>query len=174
MRIGLLCLASVHTVACKQARSEKPSAASELDYEKLIHLDAEELAEGGIDAAYEILRPKLAQYVPTPAEVEESANDDQPAYSVRCGGKEFRIYGPGLGDSESDAWGRATFAFFTLVNDQLHGSNVRLYAIGAGNDLSGMFLTAAEAHAAQSQLPNESDWPYLPTNAPPWFGMPHD
>jgi hypothetical protein len=44
-----------------------------LDYEKLIPLDAEALAEGGIREAYASILPHLIQYVAEPAEVQEIA-----------------------------------------------------------------------------------------------------
>jgi hypothetical protein len=43
-----------------------------LDYDQLILLDAEDLAEAGILKAYESLLPELRKYVPRPAEVERS------------------------------------------------------------------------------------------------------
>jgi len=141
-----------------------------LDYDRLIHLDAEDLAETGIAEAYQALQPELRKYVPDPAKVEESTDDDAPRYSVACRGREFLIYGPG---DEEESWGRATFAFFTLVNDQLAHSEYRLYAINGGNDLGGMFLTKAQAQAAREGLPNKGDWPYLPDNLPPYYGQPH-
>jgi hypothetical protein len=67
-----------------------------LDYEKWIHLDAENLAEKGIADAYEALLPVLRRYVQEPALLEELIDDDAPQYSVRCRGREFAIYGPGL------------------------------------------------------------------------------
>ncbi len=141
-----------------------------LDYDRLIQLDAEDLAETGIAEAYEQLQPELRKYVPEPAKVEEITDNDAPRYSVKCRGREFLIYAPG---DEDESWGRATFAFFTLVNDQLARSEFRLYAISSGNDLGGMFLTPAQALAAREGLPNKSDWPYLPDNVPPSYGEPH-
>ena len=144
-----------------------------LDYDRWIHLDAEDLAETGIREAYERLLPELRKYVPQPATVEEVIENDTPRYSVRCGGKGYAIYGPGLDEAGDNSWGRATFAFFRIVNGQLAGSEYRLYAINGGNDLGGMFLTPAQARAAQDSLPNPRDWPYLPTDEPPWHGQYH-
>jgi len=141
-----------------------------LDYDRLIQLDAEDLAETGIAEAYQALLPELRKYVPEPAKLEELTDNDAPRYAVKCRGREFLIYGP---DDEDESWGRATFAFFTLVNDQLAHSEYRLYAISGGNDLGGMFLTPAQALAAREGLPNKGDWPYLPDNVPPYYGEPH-
>jgi hypothetical protein len=144
-----------------------------LDYERLIYLDAEDLAETGIGEAYERLLPELREYVPHPAPMEELIDNDSSRYSVRCGGKEYAIYGPELSEEHGGSWGRATTAFFGLVNEQLAGSACRLYAINGGNDLGGMLLTPAQALDARAALPNPTDWPYLPTDEPPWYGQHH-
>jgi hypothetical protein len=47
-----------------------------LDYEQLILLDAENLAEAGIREAYESLLPELRKYVPQPAQVDEVIDND--------------------------------------------------------------------------------------------------
>lgn len=145
----------------------------DLDYDRLIHLDAEDLAETGIRDGYEALLPELRKYVPQPAKVEEVIDSDTPSYSVECGKKEYRIFGPELDEESGHSWGRAAFAFFSIVNDQLAGREYRFYAINGGNDLGGMFLTPAQAQAAQDSLPNRSDWPYMPTEEPPWYGQYH-
>ena len=144
-----------------------------LDYDQWIHLDAEDLAETGICEAYERLLPELRKYVPQPEPVEEVIDNDTPRYSVRCEGKEYAIHGPELNEAGVSSWGRATFAFFHIVNEQLAGSEYRFYAINGGNDLGGMFLTPAQARAAHDTLPNRKDWPYLPTDEPPWYGQYH-
>jgi hypothetical protein len=144
-----------------------------LDYDRLFLLDAEDLAETGIREAYESLLPELRKYVPQPAQIDEVIDNDTPKYSVRCGTKEYVIYGPEPGNESGNSWGRATFVFFRIVNDQLAGSEYRFYAINGGNDLGGMFLTPAQARAAQDSLPYRRDWPYLPTDEPPWYGQPH-
>ena len=144
-----------------------------LDYNRLIHLDAECLAETGIGEAYESLLPELLRLVQQPARVEEIIDNDTPRYSVRCGTKDFVICGPDVESEDGDSWGRATAAFFLIVNEQLTNSLYRFYAINGGNDLGGMFLTPAQAQAAQAILPDKRDWPYLPEDAPPWYGMYH-
>jgi hypothetical protein len=144
-----------------------------LDYDQLIHLDAEDLAETGIREAYERLLPELRKYVSRPAPVEEVIDDDTPRYLVRCESKEYAISVPELDEAGVNSWGRATFAFFQIVNDQLPGSEYRFYAINGGNDLGGMFLTSTEARDAQESLPDRTDWPYLPADEPPWYGQYH-
>lgn len=145
----------------------------DLDYDRRIHLDAEGLAETGIREAYEALLPELRKYVPQPAQVEEVIDSDTPSYSVRCGTKEYTVFGPELDEESGHSWGRATFAFFSIINDQLAGSEYRFYAINGGNDLGGMFLTPVQARGAQDSLPDRRDWPYLPTDDPSWYGQYH-
>ena len=98
-------------------------------------------------------------------------DNDAPRYSVKCGGREFVIYEPQLDDGNGNSWGKATFAFFTIVNDQLAGSGYLFYAINGGNDLGGMFLTPTQSQAAQKALPKKTDWPYLPKDEQPWYGQ---
>ncbi len=147
--------------------------AFEINYDEWIHLDSEELAEAGIARAYESLLPRLQNYVESPDSIEEFLDDDIPCYSVKCGGKEFAIYGPELDEQNGDnSWVRATYAFFTIVNDQLQNASHRFYAINGGHDLGGMFLTPCEADEAQISL-SDSDWPYIPEDEAPWNGMPN-
>jgi hypothetical protein len=142
-----------------------------LDYDKMLVLDAETLAESGIKEAYQSILTVLRQYVSQPAEVQEILDDDAPSYIVTCGGQEYVICSP---DEQEESWGRATHAFFKIINDQLAKSEYRLYAINGGNDLGGMFLTQIECEAARKSLPRKQDWPYLPTLEPPWYGQYHD
>jgi len=144
-----------------------------LDYDRMIHLDAENLAEAGIWKAYESLLFELRKYVPRPAEIEEVIDSKVGRYAIKNGAREFVIYGPELPDEGGESWGRATVAFFTIINDQLANSEYRFYAINGGNDLGGMFLTQAQAAAAQKTLRNKSDWPYFPKNELDWYGQYH-
>jgi hypothetical protein len=144
----------------------------ELDYDQMVQLDAEDLAETGVKEAYESLMPRLRQYVRQPAPIEEVTDRDAPRYVVKCGAREFVIYSPELGN-EYQSWGRATFALFTIINQQLGSSPYRFYAINGGNDLGGMFLTSAQAEAARESLARRTDWPYIPTAEEPWYGQFH-
>ena len=145
-----------------------------LDYDQVVLLDAEDLAEGGINRAYKSLLPKLSQYVSQPAEIEEVIDNNQPSYAVRYRDRKYPIYSPEVKDQEDKSWGRATHALFSIVNDQLEGSPYRFYAINGGNDLGGIFLTPSESEAARKSLPRKADWPYLPTLDDPWYGQYHD
>ena len=146
------------------------SMAFELNYDELVILDAEDLAETGIRRAYDELRPTLRKYVDSPAELREVIDSDNPAYSVFCLGKEYFVYG---GNDQEESWGRATFALFDIVNRQLANTQHRFFAINGGNDLGGMFLTLEQAEAAKKSLPRKSDWPYLPVLEAPWYGQHH-
>ena len=130
-----------------------------LNYEEAIHLDAEALAEGGIAEAYESLLPRLRKFVINPLGIVEDLDDDSASYSVRCGESAFEVYSPDLDNEAGSSWGRATVALFSIVNEQLRNSSHRFYAINGGNDLFGIFLTPAEAAAAQTSLPHRRDWP---------------
>ena len=144
-----------------------------LDYEKLIHLDAEELAERGLRRAYVSILPQLRHHVPEPADVSEIIEPSAQTYFVKSQGVEYLIYSPKSPCDEGQIWGRATQALFKIVNDQLAESEYRLFAINGGNDLGGMFLTQAEVDTARRSLPRKEDWPYLPTLEDPWYGQPH-
>jgi hypothetical protein len=141
-----------------------------LNYDDMIILDAEALAEGGIKSAYDELLPALRRHIPSAAPIEERMDNDAPSYSVVCSGREYFIYG---GDDQDESWGNATFALFDIINRQLERTQYRFFAINGGNDLGGMFLTVAEAEAAKQSLPRKQDWPYLPKLERPWYGQPH-
>lgn len=144
-----------------------------LNYDDATHLDAEALAEKGIGEAYKRLMPLLCQYVDKPTEICEFHDEKTGSYSVRCGSLEFKIADPELEEHGNRCWGRATFAFFSIVNGQLASSSHRLYAINGGNDLFGIFLTDDQAIDSRRSLPKKTDWPYLPQDEAPWFGQHH-
>jgi hypothetical protein len=160
------------TFLSKLFGSRKQTAPA-LDYDRLVHLDAEDLAEQGIKEAYERLLPELRKYVPEPVAVEEVFDEVSGRYAVRWRGREFVVYSTDLAGSEGESWGRACYAFFHIVNEQLGTATVRLYAVNGGNDLGGLFLTPEQAVSAQANLPRRSDWPYIPTLERPYYGQFH-
>lgn len=155
----------------------KPAATSmanedPLDYDQLVTLDAEDLAEQGILAAYQALLPRLRQYVAFPVELTEEIDNDAATYSVSAGDRKFEIWEPGA--ENTDGWERATVAFFQLVNANLAASPYKFYALYGGNDLGGMFLTEEEFAAARRAINEPSNWPWLPVAEPPHYGYPVD
>lgn len=149
---------------------EGRAMAHELHYDNMMLLDAEDLAETGIKAAYETVLPHLQKYVATPADVTERIDSDAPAYVVHCLGTDYLIFD---GNDQEESWGRATFALFDIVNRQLAKTAYRFFAVNGGHDLGGMFLTPEQAEAARASLPRKADWPYLPAAEGPWYGQYH-
>jgi hypothetical protein len=145
--------------------------AQPLDYDQLILLDAESLAETGIREAYERILPSLKKYVHQPARIEELIDSGAPAYAVRSPAARYDIYSEKTPQEQS--WANATFALFDIVNRQLVNRSHKFYAISAGNELGGMFLTEVQYRAATKSLKNKSDWPYIPDRDAPWYGQPH-
>ncbi|GKX56700.1 hypothetical protein SOASR030_28120 [Leminorella grimontii] len=147
------------------------------NYDATIHLDAEDLAEAGIKEIYEKgVLPQLRLYVEHPASIEEILDNDNGSYSVVANGKQYDIYGVQI--EEYDSWGYATYSLFDIVNRQLASSDRKFYAFYAGNDLSGMFLTAEEYQRCVDDVIQKKaakyNLPYFPTMETPWFGQPHD
>ena len=140
-----------------------------VDDEMMVVLDAEDLAEQGIAAAYQRLLPRLKEFVASPLEVTEREDPDTCSYYVTFGGREHVVYAHDLPGSEENSWGRATCIFFDLVNSQLAGSSVRFYALEGGNDLGGMFLTSEEVKLAHALI-GKNHWPYIPDMNAPEFG----
>lgn len=147
-----------------------PLEVDPLDYDQVVQLDAEDLAEQGILAAYEVLIPRLKQYVVVPIAVTEEINNDAATYSVSAAGKTYKIWEDRA--KNTDGWERATVAFFELVNTNLSSSDHRFYALYGGNDLSGLFLTEEQFAAARRAIKKRSNWPWVPVNEPPHYGYP--
>ena len=145
-----------------------------LDYDQMVSLDAETLAETGIRDAYQNLKPTLKKYLQTPVEISEHIDNEKPSYWVSAGGRTYEVYGPGLAEGDGQAWGRATLALFDIVNRQLTACDVKFYAINGGNDLMGAFLSQEEFEAARASLERKTDWPYLPVLQHPWYGQRHE
>ncbi|MBA7855025.1 hypothetical protein HV318_08305 [Enterobacter sp. RHBSTW-00901] len=147
---------------------------SPLNYDDLISLDAETLAEEGIAGAYQRLLPELKKHIRNPAQIYEYIDSEIPEYKVSCNGEEFTIYSAEVPGSEEESWARATYSLFVIVNAQLCDSEITFFAIDADNNLSGMFLTEQEAMAARNIIKSEADWPYIPTLDAPFYGQYHE
>lgn len=151
--------------ACQQSAT--------LDYDKLIPLDAEYLAEQGILDTYQSVEPTLLQHVGTTADVVEITDNETGSYSVKSQNKTYDIYSPSLPDDEGQSWGRATVALFSIINSQLESSDTKFYALYSANDLSGIFLTRQEFEAISSSNIAARDKPYIPRLDHPWYGQHH-
>lgn len=152
--------------ACTQIKSA-------INYDQVLMLDAEALAESGIKEAYLRILPQLTDYVHHPLEIEEIYDDSNGLYAVRVGQTTIEIYGPQHKADVYDGWGRATYALFKIVNDQLSGSTYKFYALNDDNDLSGIFLREEQVEAEKKIVKNPIYWPYIPTDEAPWFGKFH-
>lgn len=147
------------------------ATAHELDYGTAIQLDAEDLAEQGMAEGYAKVQPALKTYVVAPLVMREKLDAHRSIYTVMTGGRSQRIFPSPLGGNQYESWGVATAALFEAVNRQLGAAPVKFYALNAGNELMGIFLTARQAAAARKTLKRRSDWPYLPTMRAPLFGQ---
>lgn len=151
--------------------------ADPLNYDNMVFLDAEDLAEQGILSAYQKLLPRLKLYKlhmsSHPIEVSEEIDNDLARYIVHANEKRYVIQDGEDGGTSQDYWVRATVAFFEIVNANLKGSQVKFYALYGGNDLGGMFLSEEQYAAARRALKRRSDWPWLPVNEPPHYGYPN-
>lgn len=121
-----------------------------LNYDEIILLDAENLAEAGIKKGFQQFLVLLKKHFSKPEGVEELINNNLPSYSVRSKDITYEIYSSKIPENES--WGNATFALFSIVNHQLTKSNYGFYAINSGNDLCGMFLTKEQYKQAISSI----------------------
>jgi hypothetical protein len=153
-----------------RAAGELTAEQDPLDYDQVVQLDAEDLAEQGLLFAYQDLLPKLMQYVSSPLEVTEETDNDAARYSVWAAGQTYEIWEGGA--KNSDGWERTTVAFFQIVNSKLASSHHKFYALYGGNDLSGLFLTEEEFTAARRAIKKRSNWPWMPVNEPPHYGYP--
>lgn len=148
-----------------------------INWDNLIELDAEDLAEHGIKQIYEEhVIPHLKNYVAIPIEIEELSPIDNSEYKVKANDKVYFIYDDDNSKPVYLSWRYATFALFDIVNQQLKNSNYRFYAFYNGNDLSGMFMTKDEYQQYCHELKVNKACiyyiPYIPTPEPDRFGQP--
>jgi hypothetical protein len=157
-----------------QAGGAVGGAAAPFGEDDVVLLDAEELAEGGILEAYEQLHPQLRQYTSEEVDIAEEVDADGAAYTVFADEKRYDIRGERV---KEDPWVLATIAFFEIVNAGLAHATHRfyaLYALYAGNDLAGVFLTEAQFQAAWQSIARPFERPWVPVNRAPGYGFPAD
>ena len=81
--------------------------------------------------AYEKLSTALKYLGISPAAVSQIIDAEADTHTVQFGGTHYPIFGPSIPTTHS--WGLATFALFDIVNRQLAGHRLTLYAINGGN-----------------------------------------
>jgi len=127
-----------------------------INYDEMLFLDAEDLAEQGVALAYEEIKSKFQERGIDLSPIEEVIDNENGTYHVIYGGKTYCIYED---FNDKNSWVNATVALFDIVNSQLQELDVCLYAINNGNDLGGLILTESEFAKAREQLENKTDWP---------------
>jgi hypothetical protein len=134
--------------------------------------DSEDLAEGGVGAFLEELRPYLVQRGVTLGEIEDGFDDDGRRYEVRVGDDVHTIFDATAGDPVEHAWGLAWVRAFRLVNGLLAaaGSPERAYTMPEENV---WFLTPEQFEALRLAIPEPRDRPYEPVDDAPWYGAEH-
>jgi hypothetical protein len=151
------------------------AAADPIDYDKVILLDAESLAEMGIAEAYTELIAEAGDlgvdWLPIEEDWDgkEEGYDGGSNYRVTLGGRTDFVYG---NPPSENPWGMATTTFFDIVNRQLVGRPFKFYAINGGNELGAILLTDEEFEAARLYYAGTRDVPYLPNKTPPHHGYP--
>lgn len=108
--------------------------------------------------------------IPTPEPAPGHAAPHASTYVACALGTDETSFTLELEGSEEQSGGRATFAFFSIVDRQLDLSEHRFHAIDGGDDLDGKFLAQAACAAAMRSLSRGGDWPCLPTEELPGFG----
>ena len=79
-----------------------------LNDEEMIYLDAESLAETGIEEAYTELKSYLNNLGITPDFIQEETDSSIGLYTVRHKKSKYNVYGPHINSRYS--WGLATYA----------------------------------------------------------------
>ncbi len=139
---------------------------------RLVDLDAETLAEDGIvDELLEIGdHLRLRGVSINSVNVIES---DGRIYIVEVNGTEYTVYS--AADALEESWAFALETFVRIVNDLLpEGGEDKFYAIGGGNDGSGIFLPPTIVPFFADGGMGATDRPYFPTRIGPYYGMPED
>jgi hypothetical protein len=142
-----------------------------LDYDQMISLDAEDLAQGGIPAAYDRLLPMIKAFNSDPIAKVECLHEPDGSQCVVAGDRKYTVWSANA--ERFEGWVRGPIALFDIVNRNLAHTEVKFYAFYGGNDLSGMFLTEQQVTLARAALKKRADWPYLLVDEPPHYGHPN-
>ena len=143
------------------------------DYDRLIHLDAENLFEQGMLDGYNDIIPKLSQFA-KPAQMVEIVSDSTDDYVIEILNKQYYLFDDDIAQrSIYEGWALATYTIFHVVNLQMVDSDYKLYALYGANDLHGVFMTEEEVIERRRAFKDKhSEWPYIPTMEKPDFGFP--
>lgn len=138
--------------------------------DRLVHLDAEALAEGGMFDTLLKIGPHLRMRGVSIRSM--SVIEETPGYVIEVNGIRYEVYSKREADR---SWELATETFVRLVNDLLSSEGRdRFYALNSGNDLSGFFLPPEVLPFFIAGDVQVSDRPYTPTRKGPDYGMPAD
>ena len=148
--------------------SDHTAKVDPIDYEQIVHLDAEDLAEGGMVEAYERITAAIADERIEWAPMTQSG-EGTPDYSIHLLGETHRVYGSSPG---TDDWAISSAVLFDAVNRQLVNLDFKVYALNGGNDLHAVALTKRQFEEAVQYHERRHDRPYLPNQEPPHFGYP--
>lgn len=135
---------------------------------RVVQLDAESLAEGGIADGLLRVGPQVRA---RGLRLDDFATlRVEPDYAVRLNGKTYEVYGADdLADGRA-IWPLATETFFRMLNENMSSfSKDRAYALFAGNDLQVIFISPALVPFFET-MPVEQR-PYTPTRNGPQYGF---
>jgi hypothetical protein len=130
--------------------------------EQIIHLDAEDLAEGCIPYAYQAVAQALQGHGVDLLDINDQGDGSYVIGEWRYWSFPVTVDAP---PSSGMSWDYAAWIFFRMVNAQLEGRPVKLYALNVGNDLDGVILTEEEARGVWAVRRSGVRWnlPYFPT-----------
>lgn len=143
-----------------------------IPYAEALDLDAERLAELGMIEVYDEIEPVITSLGGKPDSFREIADPDTGAYAIEHRGTIHAVSGGNIDPYQGQ--GNAAALFFEIVNRSMAGTKHRLYALGHGNDMQGVFLTKPQFDLAVRLYKDTKNAPFVPTRNPPSFGMPHE
>jgi len=144
---------------------------------RLFAVDAEELAEGGVAAFFEEMRPLLeSQGVAVPPLVDHITVE----YTLLAGDDQFPIwtrddFNRDLDSEPGRIWGASSTRTVRILNHWLEAaeSAERAYGVNGGNDFFVLFLTPELLSLIQrSSVASPREAPYVPNLEYPRFGQP--
>jgi hypothetical protein len=120
--------------------------------------DAEDLAEGGVAALLDELRPTLSARGVEYVEVEDRFDDEYERYDVVVDGRSYRIY-------DEPSWERAWQNTFALLNDLLERAGATERAYGA-SEWTYWLVTPDQAEQLNAEIEQPRERLYRPDLEP--------